>query len=266
MVVAVTAGAAVAGMVLGSFANVAIHRWPAGGTVTEPPGSVCPDCETPIGWRDNVPVLSWLLLRGRCRHCGKRIPLRYPLVEVATAVLWAATAAAHGLSWLLPALLVFDWALVVATAIDLEHQIIPNRLTLPLAPILLVLLIPPTLASGVRADLVRAVVAGVGVPAAMLALSETFRVIRGQAGMGMGDVKLAVSIGLVVGYLGGWHLLIWFYASVLSSVAVAVGLVLAGRARLATRIPYGPYLALGSLVAVVGGDPLAGALAEHLVP
>lgn len=255
----------VLGLVVGSFANVAVHRWPAGGTVTEPAGSVCPSCGASIGWRDNLPVVSWLLLRGRCRHCGERISLRYPVIEVATALLWGATAAVYGLDWLLPALLVFGWALVVATAIDLEHRIIPNRLTFRLAPILLVLLVPPTLAGGEVADLVRAVVAGVGVPAAMLLISEIFRVVRGQVGMGMGDIKLAVSIGLVVGYLGGWELLVWFYASVISSVVIAVGLMLTGRAGLATRIPYGPYLALGSIVALLGGDPLADTLARWML-
>ena len=90
----------------------------------------------------------------------------------------------------------------------------------------------------------------------MLALSELFRLVRGQAGIGMGDIKLAVSIGLVVGYLGGWELVVFFYATAISAVVVAFGLILAGRAKLATRIPYGPYLALGAMTAVLAGGPL----------
>lgn len=254
------------GLVFGSFATVAVARWPAGGRVGEPRRSVCPGCDTPIAWHDNIPVVSYVLLGGRCRHCGEPISLRYPLVELAVGAVWAGTAAVHGLTWLLPALLAFGWALVVATAIDLEHRIIPNRLTFPLPVVLVVLLLAPAaLGPGGWGDLVRGVVAGLAVPAAMLAISEIFRLVRGQAGIGMGDIKLAVSIGLVVGYLGGWHLIIWFYASVVSSVIIAVGLIATGRAKLATRIPYGPYLALGSLVAVLGGDPLAGAVARYFV-
>src|SRR5690606_19106523 len=118
------------GSALGSFANVPIHRWPRGLTVTEPKRSACPSCGEPIAARDNVPVLSWLLLRGRCRHCGTAISPRYLVVEVVTAVLFGAVA---WVWWESPALLltllIFTWSLIVATAIDLEHRIIPNRLT-----------------------------------------------------------------------------------------------------------------------------------------
>ncbi len=121
-----------------------------------------------------------------------------------------------------------------------------------------------SVATGEWADLRRAVVAGLAVPLAMLALSELFRLLRGVAGIGMGDIKLAPSIGLVVGYLGGGELVVWFYATAVSAVVVAVGLVLAGRAKLATRIPYGPYLALGALTAILAGEPLAAAGARWL--
>jgi leader peptidase (prepilin peptidase)/N-methyltransferase len=244
------------GAIFGSFANVPIHRWPRGGNVVEPRTSACPACGHQIRWYDNVPVLSWVLLRGRCRDCSEPIHVRYPLVELLMAVLFGVTAAVHGLTWLLPALLAFVWVLVVAAIIDLEHRIIPNRLTYRAAPVLLVLL---TIASAVRGewgDLMRAIVAGLAIPAVMLALSELFRLVRGVSGIGMGDIKLAPSIGLVVGYLGGWELVVWFYATAISAVVVAVVLIALGRAKLATRIPYGPYLALGALTAVLAGGPL----------
>ena len=252
------------GLVAGSFANVPIFRWPRGGNVVEPLMSACGSCGHPIRWYDNVPVVSWLVLRGRCRDCGAPIPPRYPLVEALMAVLFGATAAVHGLTWILLPLLVFVWVLVVAAVIDLEHRIIPNKLTYRAAPILLVLLVVVAAVEGEWAELRRAVIAGLAVPIAMLALSETFRLLRGVAGIGMGDIKLAPSIGLVVGYLGGWELVIWFYATAVSAVIIAVGLILTGKAKLATRIPYGPYLALGALVAVLAGEPLSRAAASWL--
>lgn len=256
--------AGVLGAVLGSFANVPIHRWPRGGTVLEPARSGCPACNAPIRWMDNIPVVSWLALGGRCRACDEPIAGRYAAVEAAMAVLFAATAAVHGLVWELSALLVFGWVLVVGAVIDLEHRIIPNRLTYRAAPILLGLLVVAAAMTGEWADLRRAVLAGVAIPAVMLGLSETFRFIRGVAGIGMGDIKLASSIGLVVGYLGGWELVVWFYATAISAVVVAFGLIAAGKAKLATRIPYGPYLALGALVAILAGEPVGDAIAGWL--
>lgn len=225
---------------------------------------MCPGCEEPILARDNVPILSWLLLGGRCRRCGARIAVRYPLVEAAAGILFAAVAWVHGLDWTLPALLAFTWALVVATVIDLEHRIIPNRLTFRLAPGLLVWLLVAAWVTGEWTDLRRAAIAGIAVPGVMLLLSESFRLLRGQPGIGMGDIKLAVSIGLVVGYLGGWELLIFAYGTMISGVVIAVGLILAGRARLASRIPYGPYLAVGALLAMLFGAPLSDVLEAWL--
>jgi leader peptidase (prepilin peptidase) / N-methyltransferase len=256
--------ASLIGLLVGSFANVPIHRWPRGGTVTEPKRSACPGCGEPIRASDNIPVVSWLLLRGRCRSCGTAIPVRYLLVEVATGVLFAATAIVWGLDPLLPALLVFVWALVVATVIDLEFRIIPNRLTLRLPLVLVPLLVAAAAIDGAWTELRRALIAGIAVPGVMFAMSEGFRLLRGQAGIGMGDVKLAISIGLVVGYLGGLHLVVFAYGSIISAVVIAVGLMLSGRAKLASRIPFGPYLALGSLVAVLAGEPLTGALRDYL--
>ena len=261
-VVSVVAG--IFGLLFGSFANVAIHRWPRGGTVTTPLGSHCPHCEASIAPHDNVPVVSWILLRGRCRNCRGPISGRYPLVEAVTGVLFFAVAWVHGLDWELPALLAFAWAVVVATAIDLEHRIIPNRLTYRLPLFLLPLLTLAAWQGEQWVDLRRGLIAGVAIPGVMLLLSETFRLLRGQAGIGMGDIKLAVSIGLVVGYLGGWELVIFAYGTMISGVVIAVGLMLAGKAKMASRIPYGPYLAIGSLAALLSGEPLTQVLEAWL--
>jgi leader peptidase (prepilin peptidase) / N-methyltransferase len=260
----VTVVVGVLGLLLGSFANVPIHRWPRGGTITEPKRSACPGCGVPIRPVDNLPIVSWLVLRGRCRACGTPIAVRYLLVETATGILFVLTAAVWGLDPLLPALLVFVWSLVVASVIDLEFRIIPNRLTLRLPLVLVPLLVSAAAIDGAWTDLRRALIAGVAVPGVMFGLSEGFRALRGQAGIGMGDVKLAISIGLVVGYLGGLHLVVFAYGSMISAVVIALALLLAGRARLATRIPFGPYLAIGSLLAVLAGEPLTSAIRSYL--
>jgi leader peptidase (prepilin peptidase) / N-methyltransferase len=259
-----TMSAVVLGLIVGSFANVPIHRWPRGGTVTQPKRSSCPACGESIRPADNIPVLSWLLLRGRCRSCGTEIPVRYLVVEVVTGVLFGAVASVWGLVPLLPALLVFTWSAVVATAIDLEHRIIPNRLTLRLPLVLLPLLVLAAALDGSWTDLRRAVIAGLAIPLVMFLLSELFRLLRGQSGMGMGDVKYAISIGLVVGYLGGLHLVVWAYGSIVSAVVIAMGLLLAGKAKMASRIPFGPYLAIGAMLAILAGDPLTAWLRSYL--
>jgi leader peptidase (prepilin peptidase) / N-methyltransferase len=252
----VTVSAALLGLILGSFANVPIHRWPRGGTVAEPKRSACPGCGAGIAARDNIPVASWLALKGRCRHCGVPIPVRYLLVEVATGMFFAGIAWTWGIDPFLPALLVLGWALIVATAIDLEFRIIPNRLTYRLPLVLLPLVIGAAWYDGAWVDLRRALITAVALPGAMLLLSEAFRLVRGQPGIGMGDIKFAVSLGLVVGYLGGLEIVVFAYASVLSAVVIAVVLMLAGRARLASRIPFGPYLAIGTILVMVAGDGL----------
>ncbi|GGI07359.1 prepilin peptidase [Egicoccus halophilus] len=248
------------GLALGSFATVAIHRWPRGAAVTEPKRSACPTCGAMVAPRDNVPVLSFLLLRGRCRACGAGISPRYAVVELTTALLFAAVTWVWGWHPLLPALLVFVWALVVATAIDLEHRIIPNRLTYRLPFVLLPLVVLAAALDGDWAALRGGVIWALVVPAVMFTFAELFRLVRGQAGMGMGDVKLAVSIGLVVGNLGGVHLVAFAYATIGAAVVVVVGLLVSGRARLASRVPFGPYLAAGSLVVVLAPDASATAV------
>jgi leader peptidase (prepilin peptidase) / N-methyltransferase len=255
---AITAVAVVFGVALGSFANVPIHRWPLGGTVAEPKRSACPSCRSGISPLDNVPIVSWVMLGGRCRSCDEAISVRYIFVEALVGALFGMTAWVWGFDALLPALLVLVWSLVVGSIIDLEHRIIPNRLTLRLPLVLLPLLFGAAALDGSWADLRRGLIAGVAVPGLMFLLSEAFRLLRGQAGIGMGDIKLAISIGLVVGYLGGLELVVFAYGTIISAVIIAVGLMLAGRAKLASRIPFGPYLAIGAMLPILAGDALTG--------
>jgi leader peptidase (prepilin peptidase) / N-methyltransferase len=243
---------ALTGLAFGSFASVPVYRWPRRQTIVEPRRSACPLCGTPLTSRDNVPILSWALLKGRCRHCRTAISSRYPALEGVTALLFA------GISWvwweqplLLVAYLAFGWSMVVATAIDLEHRIIPNRLTYRLPFVLLPLFVAHTLVVGEWVDLRRSLLTACLLPLGMFLLSEGFRLLRGQTGMGLGDVKLAVSLGLAVGYLGGLQLVAFAYATIISAVVVALILLLLGKAQLASRIPFGPYLAVGAMLTVL---------------
>src|SRR5690554_5864389 len=211
---------AVLGLLLGSFANVVIARVPDGASVVRPP-SACPHCGTAIAPRDNVPVLSWLLLRGRCRSCGQRIGVQYPLVEVGCAVLFAVIAWRLPGTFALPAFLLFGWVLLVVSVIDLHTRRIPNRLMYPLTPALAVLLVLAALLDGTPWTAVRAV--GGGAVAFLLLL---LLALINPSGMGMGDVKLAGFIGLGLGYLGWGHVLLGLFGGFLAGGLVAGGLVL----------------------------------------
>lgn len=238
------------GLVFGSFANVVIHRVPRDESLVKPP-SECPQCETPLQWRDNIPVLSWLLLGRTCRHCGEPISVRYPLVELATGLLFAGVGARFGLDWALPGFLLFAWTLFVLGMIDARTRRIPNRLTYPLTPVLVVLIAGAAFLNGETGWAVRSMVAGV----VAFLLLLTMAVINPR-GMGMGDVKLAAFIGVGLGYLGWGHLVLGLFGSFLLGGVVAIAL-LALRARgRKDVIPFGPYLAAGAIITVFAGEPL----------
>jgi leader peptidase (prepilin peptidase)/N-methyltransferase len=243
--------AAVLGLVVGSFLNVVIWRVPRGESVVRPP-SHCPRCDMPISPRDNVPVLSWLLLRGRCRHCGEPISGRYPAVELLTCAVFAGTAARLGEDWALPAFLYLAAVAVALALIDLDTKKLPNVLVLPSYVVGVVLLGAAAFAEREPWLAVRALIGMAVLYAIYFALAFAY-----PAGMGFGDVKLAGVVGLYLGYLGwptwtvGW-LLGFFLGGVFGVVAMV-----ARRATRKTMVPYGPFMILGAFLAIWWGQAIA---------
>lgn len=235
--------AAIGGLCLGSFLNVVAYRLPAGVSLVTP-RSACPGCHTAIRPYDNVPVVSWLVLGGHCRACDTRISARYPLVEGLTGALFAAVIVAQGANRTIWLDLIFVAALVAITVIDLDHQIIPNRIVAPLAlaAIVLTAVFEP---HRLPEHLIAGAAAGGFLLAAVLAY---------PAGMGMGDVKLAAAMGLVLGRAVAPAM---FVALISGTVVGAVVLARKGvRDGRKTRIPFGPFLALGSIVGLFAGEAL----------
>jgi leader peptidase (prepilin peptidase)/N-methyltransferase len=235
--------AGVLGALIGSFLNVVIHRLPLGESLAHPP-SHCPNCGAPVKPYDNVPVVSWLLLRGRCRSCKAPISPRYPLVEALTAVLAALVPIRYGADsdvWLGFAFLL---VLIPVTFIDFDKRIIPNKITLPGAIVAIILV-----AVFQSDDLVEHLIAGV---AAFMFLFIAALAYPG--GMGMGDVKLAGVMGLFLGRNVAPALLAGLLAGSLVGIGImAVKGVAAGRK---TKVPFGPFLALGGLVGLFAGDEI----------
>jgi len=242
------------GLAVGSFLNVVIHRVPAGRSVVRPSSS-CPVCGTVITARDNIPVVSWLLLRGRCRQCGTSISARYPLIEAATGLLWVllgwwAVGTDH--VWLLPWLLVLASAGIALTAIDLEYHRLPNAIVYPLYPLLL-------------AGLALAAVGETSVPwldaligaAVWLVVIGGIWLIGGGRGMGFGDVKLAPILGATLGWLSIGTSVVGLLVAFLAGAVVGIILMLQGRAGRRTALPFGPFLFVGVLVALVIGTRLS---------
>jgi leader peptidase (prepilin peptidase)/N-methyltransferase len=236
--------AAFAGMLVGSFLNVVALRLPAGVSFVTG-GSHCMSCDSPVKPWDNVPVFSWLLLRGRCRSCGTGISGRYPLVEAGTAVLAAITVAVHhdDTAQLVLGLVLLAF-LVPMALIDLQHRIIPNKLTGPAAIVAVVL--GTALDPGGEAG---RLIAGAAAGGAFLLVA-----LAAPGGMGMGDVKLAGVLGLFLGAAVAPALLIALVAGVLVSVVVIARKGVAGGRK--TAIPFGPFLALGGFVAMLVGTGL----------
>jgi len=230
------------GAVIGSFLNVVAHRVPLGESIASP-GSRCPECGAPVKPYDNVPVVSWLLLRGRCRNCGTRISPRYPLVELATALVWAAVVAVRGFDNDLVLELPFVSALIALAAIDYDHKLLPNKIVYPLAAygVIATLLVD-------RDDLVENLIAGAGAFAFLLVA-----VIAYPRGMGMGDVKLAGAMGLYLGLSVIPALLTAFLSGSVVGVIIIAREGAAGRKK---AVPFGVFLALGGIVGVLAGPEL----------
>jgi leader peptidase (prepilin peptidase) / N-methyltransferase len=247
----------VLGLLIGSFLTVVIHRVPLGVSVVSP-GSHCPSCRQPVRARHTLPVVGWLVLRGRCSDCGAGIPVRYPLVELLTGALfvvvaWRATQLDQRAA--IPALLAFTALGVALAAIDLAVRRLPNRLVLPAYPVIAVLLAG---AGAVEQDWASVLRAGLG----GLALFLFFFVLATihPEGMGFGDVKLAGVIGLVLGYLSWSALLVGAFAAFFLGAVVGIIAIAVGRAGRKTALPFGPFMVGGALLALWITAPVAGLL------
>jgi leader peptidase (prepilin peptidase) / N-methyltransferase len=240
----------VMGLLIGSFLNVVIYRVPAGLSVVRP-GSTCPGCRSAIRAHDNVPVVSWLVLRGRCRDCATSISARYPLVELATGVLFAVTAWRLGPSAFVVAALVLMAGGVALFMIDLDHQRLPFAIT-------------GTIAVGVVVVLAVAAVTGDAdhVPRALMSTALWLAVYGGihlataGRGMGLGDVALAPVLGLVLGWSGWGASLVGLLGGFLVGAVVGVALLASGRAGARSRVPHGPFLLTGAALGLFVGQPL----------
>jgi leader peptidase (prepilin peptidase)/N-methyltransferase len=235
------------GLIWGSFLNVVIHRLPLGLSLVSP-RSRCPSCERPVAAYDNVPLLSYLLLGGRCRHCKASISIRYPFVEAAVGAASLLAFVRQGASLLAAAELAFVAAMVALIFIDFDHQILPNRITLPGTAVGLALSGPRTEISFVEAVL------GACLGAVLLFLvAEVYFRLRKLEGLGMGDVKMMAMVGAYLGWKG--VLLTLFLGSLSGSL---VGLMVMARSQgdLKTKLPFGTFLGIGAITTVYFGDPL----------
>lgn len=250
MTAALAAALGLFGLAVGSFLNVVAYRVPLGRSVVRPP-SACPSCGARIRPADNVPVVSWFLLRGRCRHCGEPISARYPTVETATALLFAATVVVVGVSWVLPAYLWFGATTLVLILTDLDHQRIPNRILYPATAVAAVLLTTGGLLDGEPQALARAFLGGIAYFALLLLLA-----VLARGGFGMGDVKLSFLLGGFLAYRSWEVLLAGGFLAFLIGGVLAVLLLATGRKGRKDAVPFGPSLVLGAWIGIAWGTPL----------
>lgn len=238
------------GLIAGSFINVVAIRVPVGGSIVSP-GSACPQCGHPIRPRDNIPVVSWLLLRGRCRDCGASISVRYPIVELSTAVLFALTPGVVGLTWVLPAYLWFVGVTVALTITDIDHKLIPNRILFPGIAVGAVLLGLGAVVEGALLEFLRGLAGGAIYFTVLLIIALVAR-----GGFGFGDVKLGFLLGLFTAYRGWGILAVGFLLAFLLGGLVSI-ILLATRVRgRKDAIPFGPYLIAGAYLALAFGDAI----------
>jgi leader peptidase (prepilin peptidase)/N-methyltransferase len=250
----VAAPAGLLGLVAGSFANVVIHRVPRRESLVRP-GSRCPACGTPVAWRDNVPLLGWLLLRGRCRSCRALISIRYPLVELAMGLLWFVVAlrlAGEGLGWAVPAYLALAFVCLVLAMIDAATRLLPNRITYPAFPVVAGLLLLASLGLGDLGRLGRGLLAAAAVGGFFFLLA-----VISPRGMGLGDVKLAPTLGLALGWLSWGTVGVGVFAAFLLGGLAGLGGMLALGLSRKSLLPFGPWLVAGALLGVLAGGEIA---------
>jgi leader peptidase (prepilin peptidase)/N-methyltransferase len=235
------------GAVVGSFLNVCIYRLPRNESVVFPP-SHCPNCDYQIRWYDNVPILSYLWLRGKCRGCGQRISLQYPLVELINGLLTLALFLRYGPSFVFAVLFVFCCAMVVVTFIDLEHQIIPDSISL--SGIVLGFIASFFIPSHGWLNSLLGILAGGG---SLLLVAYGYQLIAKRDGMGGGDIKLLAMMGAFFGWKA--ILFIVFAASLMGSV-IGISIMLAKKEDSTLAIPFGPYLASAAILYIFYGKRL----------
>jgi len=250
MTVLLVAGCGLMGLLIGSFLNVVIWRVPRGESIVSPP-SHCPSCDTEIAPYDNIPVVSWLVLRGRCRHCGSGISARYPLVEAACAGLWVAMALRFGAAWELPAYLVLVSALLALSLIDFDTFLLPNKIVYPLSVAMVVLLGLAAVLDDATGDFVRAILGG-------LAAFGFFLVVHliAPRGMGFGDVKLSFSLGVALGWLSWGLVFVGLFLGFLLGAVVGVALIATKVRTRRDHVPFGPFLAAGTVLGILFGQGL----------
>ena len=234
------------GLCVGSFLNVVIYRLPLGQSLVSPP-SRCRKCGYSLRWFDNIPVVSWLLLRGRCRHCGVGVSWQYPLVELITSALFILVVWLTPMGPLVASRLMLVCMLIALFGIDLEHQILPNSITLPgiVIGLLFSLIAPP----GITDALI-----GVAIGGGMLyAVAYGYYLWRGEEGMGMGDVKMLAMLGA---FLGWKAVLVTLILASFAGAFVGLGMMSLQRGGMKYALPFGTFLALGAVAAMFVGDPL----------
>ena len=234
------------GLIIGSFLNVCIYRLPIGLSIVHP-RSRCTGCGHLLSWYENVPVVSYAFLRGRCRTCGTPISWQYPIVELVTAVIFSIALQRFDVSLLLVSRLVFASALIVLFVIDLEHRILPNRITLPgiVAGFVFSLFAEP----GWLDSLIGIALGG----GALFVVAEAYFRVRHEQGLGMGDVKMLAMIGAFL----GWKLML--LTLILGSFAgsvIGLTLIALRKGTMKYALPFGTFLALGALLAAFAGDPI----------
>jgi leader peptidase (prepilin peptidase) / N-methyltransferase len=234
------------GAIVGSFLNVVIYRLPLGKSVVWP-ASACPHCARELSWYENIPVLSWLVLRGRCRTCAGPIIVRYPLVEALTGAVFALAFWHYGFGPLLFSRLLFACALIVLFAIDLEHHLLPNLITLP--GIFIGLAFSFFTEPGWLASLIGIAVGG-GI---LWVMAEAYYRVRHEEGLGMGDVKMLAMVGAFL----GWQLtLLTLMLASFSGTFIGLFLIVTGRGGMKYALPFGTFLALGAAAAAAVGPEI----------
>jgi leader peptidase (prepilin peptidase) / N-methyltransferase len=234
------------GLAVGSFLNVVIHRVPRNESLIRP-GSHCPQCGAAIRNRHNIPVLGWLLLRGKCADCAAPISARYPLVEAGTAALFVAVAARFGWSWPLPAYLYLAAVAIALAVIDLDVKRLPDAIVLPSYSVALLLLLPAMIAEHSWSAGARGLIAAAVLFAAFFVLGRW---------IGGGDITLAALLGIYLGWLGWSSVAVGLFSGFMLGGVFAIALLIARRAGRKTKVPYGPFLLAGAFVAVFAGAPI----------